>query len=87
MVNEDGRVWFEAHGKGLYAAGFTFPESQRESLIGTVAAMLGMVADAEHPIVEGELPIAGIRFEGLMPPVVRRPVGDAQACPDSLQFA
>jgi type IV secretion system protein TrbB len=72
MVNEDGRVWFEAHGKGLYEAGFTIPESQRESLIGTVAAMLGMVADAEHPIVEGELPLAGIRFEGLMPPVVRK---------------
>lgn len=72
VVNEDGRVWFEAHGKGLHAAGFTIPESQRESLIGTVAAMLGMVADAEHPIVEGELPIAGIRFEGLMPPVVRK---------------
>ena len=71
IVNEDGRVWYEAHGRGLYAAGFTLPESQRESLIGTVAAMLGMVADAEHPIVEGELPIAGIRFEGLMPPVVR----------------
>jgi type IV secretion system protein TrbB len=72
IVNEDGRVWFEAHGRGLYAAGFTLPESQRESLIGTVAAMLGMVADAEHPIVEGELPLAGIRFEGLMPPVVRK---------------
>jgi type IV secretion system protein TrbB len=72
MVNEGGRVWFEAHGKGLYEAGFTIPESQRESLIGTVAAMLGMVADAEHPIVEGELPLAGIRFEGLMPPVVRK---------------
>ena len=41
IVNEDGQVFFEAHGKGLYAAGFWLPESQRESLIGTVAAMLG----------------------------------------------
>ena len=48
------------------------PESQRESLIGTVAATLGTVADADHPIVEGELAIERIRFEGLMPPVVRR---------------
>jgi type IV secretion system protein VirB11 len=38
-----------------------------------VAAALGTVADADHPIVEGELPIERIRFEGLMPPVVRRP--------------
>jgi type IV secretion system protein VirB11 len=73
IVNEDGRVWFEAHGKGLYAAGFSLAESHRESLVGTVAAALGTVADADHPIVEGELPIERIRFEGLMPPVVRHP--------------
>jgi type IV secretion system protein TrbB len=73
IINEDGRAWFEAHGKGLYAAGFSVAESQRESLIGTVAAALGGVADADHPIVEGELPIERIRFEGMMPPVVRRP--------------
>ncbi|MBV8181262.1 MAG: P-type conjugative transfer ATPase TrbB [Mycobacterium sp.] len=72
IINEDGRVWFEAHGKGLFAAGFCLPESQRESLIGSVAAALGAVADADHPIVEGELTIERIRFEGLMPPVVRR---------------
>ena len=59
IVNEDGRVWFEAHGKGLYAAGFVLPESHRESLIGTVAAALGTTADNDHPIVEGELPEAG----------------------------
>ena len=73
IINEDGRVWFEAHGKGLFAAGFSLLESHRESLIGTVAAALGTVADVDHPIVEGELPIERIRFEGLMPPVVRRP--------------
>jgi type IV secretion system protein TrbB len=71
IINEDGRVWFEAHGKGLFAAGFSLPESQRESLIGSVAAALGTVADADHPIVEGELTIERIRFEGLRPPVVR----------------
>ena len=49
------------------------PESHRESLIGTVAAALGTIADDDHPIVEGELPIERIRFEGLMPPVVRHP--------------
>jgi P-type conjugative transfer ATPase TrbB len=73
IANEDGRVWFEAHGKGLFAAGFVLPESHRESLIGAVAAALGTTADNDHPIVEGELPIERIRFEGLMPPVVRRP--------------
>ncbi|MGO9605799.1 MAG: P-type conjugative transfer ATPase TrbB [Candidatus Binataceae bacterium] len=73
IINEDGRVWLEVHGKGMFEAGFSLPESHRESLIGTVAAALGTVADRDHPIIEGELPIERIRFEGLMPPVVRRP--------------
>jgi type IV secretion system protein TrbB len=73
IVNEDGRVWLEAHGKGLYEAGFSLPANQVESLIGTVAAMLGVVANADNPIVEGELAIKRIRFEGLLPPVVCQP--------------
>src|ERR1700687_3365183 len=73
IVNEDGRVWLEAHGKRVYEGGFCIPASQRESLIGTVAATLGMVANSDNPIVEGELAIARIRFEGLLARLVRQP--------------
>ena len=73
MVNDDGRVWFDAYAKGVYEAGLLLAPSQVESLIGTVAASLGGVANASSPIVEGELPIEGIRFEGLLPPVARKP--------------
>ncbi len=73
IVNEDGRVWLESYGKGLHSAEVTLPATQVESLIGTVAASLGTVANAASPIVEGELPIGRIRFEGLIPPVVRKP--------------
>jgi len=73
IINDDGRVWFEAYGKGMHEAGFSFGSSQIEALIGTVAAALGTVANAGNPIIEGELPIGGIRFEGLLPPVARRP--------------
>lgn len=31
IVNEDGRVWFEAHGKGLFAADFCLPKSHRKA--------------------------------------------------------
>jgi type IV secretion system protein VirB11 len=31
------------------------------------------VANVANPIIEGELPIAAIRFEGLLPPVARKP--------------
>jgi type IV secretion system protein VirB11 len=73
IVNEDGRVWLESYGKGLHSAELTLPATQVESLIGTVATSLGTVANAGSPIVEGELPIGRIRFEGLIPPVVRKP--------------
>jgi P-type conjugative transfer ATPase TrbB len=73
IINDDGRVWFEAYGKGMHEAGLSFGSSQVESLIGTVAAALGTVANAGNPIIEGELPIGGIRFEGLLPPVARKP--------------
>ena len=73
IVNEDGRVWFESYGKGMHEGGLELAASQVESLIGTVAAALGTVTNAANPIVEGELPIGGIRFEGLLPPVARKP--------------
>ncbi len=73
IVNEDGRVWFESNGKGMHEAGLTLAASQVESLIGTVAASLGTVANTDNQIVEGELAIGGIRFEGLLPPVARKP--------------
>jgi P-type conjugative transfer ATPase TrbB len=73
IINEDGRVWFESYGKGMHEADLMLSTSQVESLVGTVASSLGSVANASNPIVEGELPIAGIRFEGLLPPVARKP--------------
>jgi len=37
---------------------------QAENLLGTVASMLGTVVNAGSPVVEGELPLDGNRFEG-----------------------
>lgn len=73
IVNDDGRVWIESYGEGMIDTGVVLPGSQVESLIGTVAASLGAVANTDTPLIEGELPIGGIRFEGLLPPVARRP--------------
>ena len=73
IINQDGRVWFESYSKGMHEADLVLPTSQVESLVGTVAAWLGNVANTSNPIVEGELPIAGVRFEGLLPPVAKRP--------------
>jgi type IV secretion system protein TrbB len=73
IVNEDGRVWFESYARGMHESGLVLAASQVESLIGTVASSLGSVVNSVNPIVEGELLIGGIRFEGLLPPVARKP--------------
>lgn len=72
LVNDDGLLWIERHGESMFNS-LTLPPSHVEAIIGTVAASLNTVANAEHPILEGELPIARIRFEGLLPPIARRP--------------
>ena len=46
---------------------------QAENLIGTVASMLGTVVNAALPIVEGEPPLDGNRFAGILPPVSEAP--------------
>ena len=73
IVNQDGHLWLDAHGKGMWDSGCVMPATQVESLIGTVAALLNTVVNAQIPIIEGELPGGIGRFEGLVPPVVAQP--------------
>src|SRR5229473_2137061 len=48
-------------------------QRKRKNLIGTVAAALNAVANPQNPIIEGELPLTGSRFEGLLPPIASSP--------------
>ena len=72
MLNPDGRIFVERLGEGIRDAG-TMLAGTAEIIIGSVAHALQSEADAERPIVSGELPIGGHRFEGLLPPVVGAP--------------
>ena len=74
MLNPDGRVWIESQREGMQDVGHRMSEIQAENLIGTVAAMLGTVVHPGSPVVEGELPLDGNRFEGILPPVSTAPV-------------
>src|SRR3569832_1417034 len=74
MLNPDGALWVDVLGEGMRDTGQHIGRAQAENLLGTVAAALGMVVNASSPIVEGELPLDGSRFEGLMPPLVSAPV-------------
>ncbi|SCB49625.1 P-type conjugative transfer ATPase TrbB [Rhizobium multihospitium] len=72
MLNPDGRLFIERLGHGIAAAG-ELSLTSAEMIIGTVAHALQSEVDTEQPIISGELPIGGHRFEGLLPPVVARP--------------
>ncbi len=72
MLNPDGRLFVERLGQGIAAAG-ELSCAAAETVIGSVAHALQIDVDVDQPIVSGELPIGGHRFEGLLPPVVARP--------------
>ncbi len=72
MLNPDGRLFIERLGHGIAAVG-EMSSAAAEIVIGSVAHALQSQADDEQPIISGELPIGGHRFEGLLPPIVSRP--------------
>jgi type IV secretion system protein VirB11 len=72
MLNPDGKLFIERLGHGVAPAG-EMTAATAEIVIGSVAHALNSEADDEQPIISGELPIGGHRFEGLLPPVVRGP--------------
>ena len=72
MLNPDGRLFVERLGEGIRGLGSLQPGAA-EVIIGSVAHALQTEADDTQPIISGELPIGGHRFEGLLPPVVSAP--------------
>ena len=72
MLNPDGRLFIERLGHGMAATG-EMTAAAAEIVIGSVAHALNCEADDEQPIISGELPIGGHRFEGLLPPIVKAP--------------
>jgi len=73
MLNTDGELWLDTHSGGLVATGKQLAPEQARSLIATVAGLLGRVVGETSPILEGEMPLDGSRFEALLPPVVEAP--------------
>ncbi|MBB3594824.1 type IV secretion system protein VirB11 [Rhizobium sp. BK529] len=72
MLNPDGCLFIERLGAGIARAG-EMEQGSAEIIIGAVAHVLNTEVDTARPIVSGELPIGGHRFEGLLPPIVAGP--------------
>src|SRR5690606_17292107 len=64
MLNPDGRLFIERLGEGIEEAGYLHPVAA-ETIVGCVAHALRTEVDSTRPILSGELPIGGHRFEGL----------------------
>lgn len=69
MLNPDGTLWVERYGAGQECIG-SLPLSQGKMILSLVASALGVVVTDKTPIVEGEFPLDGARFEGAFPPIV-----------------
>lgn len=71
MLNPDGRLFVE------YACGEIRDEGrvgehEAESVVRSLATILSRSLDLSSPILSGELPPSGSRFEGLLPPLAER---------------
>ena len=73
VLNPDSQLWVKRQGEGFRAVG-TMPPTQALSAIRTIASQRRTVVNAEHPIIETELPIDGSRIEGIDWPVVTQPI-------------
>ncbi len=72
MLNPDGRLWIEEYGKDQEYIG-EVNEKNARLIITHVASALGLVVNSVNPVVEGNFPLDGSRFEGTFPPIVQRP--------------
>ncbi|WP_404406913.1 P-type conjugative transfer ATPase TrbB [Pelagibacterium halotolerans] len=73
MLNPDGNLFIERVGQGI-ARVDTMLSSDAEIVIGKVAHALKTEVDQDRPIISGELPLGGHRFEGILPPAAPKPM-------------
>lgn len=74
MLNPDGRVWQDRLGEGRSFTGYTMAPADAERVIFIVANSIGAICNKDNPTLSAELPVTGSRFQGVLPPVVARPV-------------
>lgn len=74
MLNPDGKILVERHGRGIEEVG-SLTSHQARNIVNLAAASLETIVNTDRPIVEGALPAEfdRARFEGLVPPLVTEP--------------
>jgi type IV secretion system protein VirB11 len=73
MLNPDGCLWIERLGKGRSFTGQRMSAADAERVIFIIASSIGAVCNKDSPLLSAELPINGSRFQGVLPPLSKRP--------------
>jgi P-type conjugative transfer ATPase TrbB len=74
MLNSSGRIWFDEFGKGMYPTDVVYEPHRSNRLMSLIASTMDTVIVPESPILEGELPLDGSRFAGIISPIVSTPI-------------
>lgn len=72
-LNSDGQVWIDRLGHPMQPVGLMRSEAA-ETFIGTVASIVRLVVNYDHPLLQCRLPLDGSRFQATLPPVSAAPI-------------
>ena len=73
MLNCNGYLFAETKTEGMIKIG-EFDTVKGAAIIRTIGSLLNKEINAQSPILSGEIPENGSRFEGLLPPLVKAPI-------------
>ena len=72
MLNPDGRIHYEDIKKGKVATNIYIDAMQSENILKIIASLKNDIANTSFPEISTELPFKNARFQGWLPPVVKR---------------
>lgn len=72
ILNPDGKLWVEKLGENIRHFGEMNQYNSRAAM-NVVATFLGFELTKDNPVLEGEFPLDGSRFAGLIPPATAAP--------------
>jgi P-type conjugative transfer ATPase TrbB len=72
MLNDDGVLWVEKLGEMKQVG--TIEASDAMTILSLVSSAMKQELNKENPLVSGELPLDGSRFQGIAPPVTEKAI-------------
>ncbi len=74
MLNPDGRLWIDRLSDGRSDTGHKLSVHDAERIIRITASQVNTICNANNPMLSAELPKYRDRFQGILPPLVSKPI-------------